>query len=70
MEVVLVPSDHEGVVGRLRTPLIYQSADTPVCTSFWYVHNGDTNRDHLSVFANISGSVGHPLWKEKGKKCM
>ena len=67
MEAALVPTDHEGIVGRLRTPWISQPKDNPMCVSFWYVHNGITNKDSLSVFANISGHLGHSLWKEKGK---
>lgn len=70
MEAVLVPDLHEGMVGLLRTPFILQPEDTQLCASFWYVHNGNTNKDHLSVFANISGSLGHHLWQEKGKRCL
>lgn len=67
MEAALTPSDHEGVVGRFMTPEIPLSDDTQLCASFWYVHNGATNRDRLKVYANVSGELSRPLWQEKGK---
>lgn len=67
MEAVLLPSDREGVVGRLLTPEIPVPEDTQMCVSFWYIHNGETNRDRLMVFAKILEELGHPLWEEKGK---
>lgn len=68
MEVALVPSDYEGMVGRLKTPHIHQPEDVPMCASFWYLHNGDTNRDCLSVYIDIFAFHGFPLWQEKGKR--
>lgn len=66
MEALLSPSDREGVVGQLFTPEIPVPEDTQMCVSFWYIHNGDTHKDKLMVFAKILGELGHPLWQEKG----
>ncbi|XP_071520606.1 MAM and LDL-receptor class A domain-containing protein 1-like [Panulirus ornatus] len=65
MRASLTPSDHEGVVARLMTSDIPTTQDTNLCVSFWYVHNGATNRDRLKVYANVSGELGRPLWQEK-----
>lgn len=62
-----MPSQSKGVVGLLSTPFLLQPENTSMCASFWYVHNGNTNKDHLSVYANISGSLGRHLWQEKGE---
>lgn len=69
MEAALQPSDKEGVVGRLKTPEFAQPEDVQQCASFWYVHNGASTRDKLSVYANVSGEMSkNPLWKERGER--
>nr|XP_053641984.1 MAM and LDL-receptor class A domain-containing protein 2-like [Cherax quadricarinatus] len=61
MEAALFPAEHEGVVGLLTSPDISQSEGVQQCASFWYVHNGATNKDRLTVY---SDSTSGPLWQE------
>ncbi|KAK7069135.1 hypothetical protein SK128_025174 [Halocaridina rubra] len=64
MEAPLLP-DQEGIVGFLSTPDIPVLEDATQCAIFWYVHNGNSNKDVLSVFISSSPDMGYPLWKEK-----
>ncbi|MPC10422.1 MAM and LDL-receptor class A domain-containing protein 2 [Portunus trituberculatus] len=63
---VLLNSPKSGVVGRVQTHKFSLEQHQPQCFSFWYMHNGQSNKDSLSVYVKHGLDVfPSAIWKEK-----
>ena len=61
-------SSKSGVVGIVKTHKISLEEHQPQCLSFWYMHNGDSNKDSLSVYVKHGLDVfPSAIWKEKSE---
>ncbi|XP_068217643.1 MAM and LDL-receptor class A domain-containing protein 1-like [Palaemon carinicauda] len=57
----------DGVVGRVVTPEFAMEREEPQCLSFWYMHNGQTTKDTLTVYVRHGLVIfPSPVWKENG----
>lgn len=61
--------DREGVVGRVVSPEYSQERHEKQCLVFWYIHNGNTDRDVLEVYVKHGLTVfPRAAWRENGKE--
>ncbi|ROT72645.1 hypothetical protein C7M84_008951 [Penaeus vannamei] len=57
--------DREGVVGRVVSPEYSQERHEKQCLVFWYIHNGNTDRDVLEVYVKHGLTVfPRAAWRE------
>uniref|UniRef100_A0A0P4WN74 MAM domain-containing protein n=1 Tax=Scylla olivacea TaxID=85551 RepID=A0A0P4WN74_SCYOL len=61
-------SSKSGVVSRVQTHKFSLEEHQPQCFSFWYMHNGHSNKDSLSVYVKHGMDVfPSAVWKEKNE---
>ncbi|CAL4104405.1 unnamed protein product, partial [Meganyctiphanes norvegica] len=65
MEVALVDSENAGIASIMTTTVYDNDPNGQQCFKFYYVHDGMTNNDRLTVNIRSNGNDGPVLWSEK-----
>ncbi|XP_042228847.1 MAM and LDL-receptor class A domain-containing protein 1-like [Homarus americanus] len=57
--------NREGLVGRVVTPEFTEELNKTQCLTFWYMHNGQTNKDALTVSIKHDLDIfARAVWRE------